>query len=156
MRKWMLILCALMLSAFLFPLSGEAQSSASIKIIKPVDRHNLALGEADMIVEISGVSLQDGYTWQPFLDGVPQGMVRNTTTKLIVDEPSGPRRIKAVLYDPHGVEIASNEILVIAAPVESQSEVFNRAWFVPAMAVFTLTLIGLIILGLRIRLSHAT
>jgi hypothetical protein len=156
MRKWVLILCALMWSAFLVPLSSAAQSSASIQIIKPVDRRNLALGEAEMIVEIRGVSLQDGYTWQPFLDGVPQGMVRNaTTTKLMVDQPTGPRRIKAVLYDPNGVEIASNEILVLAAPVESQGEVFNRSWFVPVMAVFTLTLIGLIILGLRIRLSHA-
>lgn len=146
-----LILFTLFVLTMLPPVVG-AQSNAAIKIVKPGDRRNVELGEIPVTVEITGVAPGDGYTWQMLIDGEPQGMVRNaTSTNIIVPKPTGPHRLKAELYDPQGRVIASNEILVLAAPVENHDPVFNRAWFAPVMAVFTLVIIGIIFLGLRLR-----
>lgn len=143
----LLVGCALVL-----PDSSFAQSNASIKIVSPADRHNVELGEITVAVEIGGVALSDGYAWQVWLDGEPLGMVRNvTTTRIVVKQPSGPHRLKVELYDGQGKTIASNDILVMAAPVEDHSPVFNQPWFGPAMAVFTVTVLCILILGLRLR-----
>lgn len=146
-----LILFTLLLFSIL-PLGADAQSNASIKIIKPGDRRNVELGEITVTVEITGVAPEDSYAWQMLIDGEPQGMVRDTlTTNITVPKPSGPHRLKAELYDSQGSPIASNEILVLAAPVENHDPVFNRTWFAPVMAVFTIMIIGIILLGLRLR-----
>ncbi len=131
----------------------SAQGNPSIKIVKPGDRRNVETAQIPVTVEITGASLSDGYSWQMFVDGVPQEVVHDSlTASILVGDPSGPRRLKAVLYDPQGNSIASNEILVMAAPVEKDDQpVFNRDWFAPLMAVFTLIIIGLIVLGLRLR-----
>lgn len=135
-----------------FPAVAGAQSDASIKIVKPGDRHNVELGEVAVDVEVSIAGAPQGYTWQILIDGDPQGMVRKTTTTTIkIPSPSGPHRLKAELYDEQGRVLATNEILVLAAPVENHDPVFNRAWFAPLMGVFTLLIIGIIVLGLRLR-----
>ena len=153
MFKWSV--CGLLTVLFIgiVPAVVSAQSNASIKIVKPGDRRNVETAQISVTVEITGASLSEGYSWQMFVDGVPQGMVRNAlTAPIMVGEPSGPRRLKAVLYDPQGNSIASHEILVMAAPVEKDNEpVFNREWFAPLMAVFTVIIIGLLVLGLRLR-----
>ncbi len=133
-------------------LPASAQENVSIQFIKPGDRRNVALGELDVTVAVTGVNLDEDYTWQVFIDGVPQQVVGDSpSTRVLIDKPTGPRRLKAVLYDAKGAPVASNEILVIAAPIESHAEVFNRAWFVPFMAVFTAAILAIILLGLRLR-----
>lgn len=152
MKKWSGIIWLVVIAALWAPALANAQGSASIKIVKPGDRRNVALGEGTVTVEITGAALADGYAWALWLDGVRVGgPYRETAAKINMDKPTGPRRIKAVLYDPQNNEIASNEILVIAAPVETNTDVFNRSWFVPFMIVFTLGIIGIILLGLRMR-----
>jgi hypothetical protein len=150
---------ALLLTLFLtlfatsrLPLVTQGQTNAAITIVKPGDRRNVELGKVTVTVQLAGVAPGDGHTWQMLIDGVPQGMVREgLTTEIDIPRPSGPHRLKAELYDASGKAIASNEILVMAAPVESREPVFNRAWFVPFAAVFTVAIIGIILLGLRLR-----
>ncbi len=151
-----LIFCALLV-LFVLPSFAHAQTNASIKIIKPGDRRNIELGEIDVTVEIAGVALSDGYSWQMFIDSVPQGIVRDTlTTRINVGKPTGPHHLTAQLYDSQGNIISAHDILVIAAPVENRDPIFNRAWFAPTMAVFTLTIIGIILFGLRLRPRQTT
>ncbi len=151
------IIALLILAASMLPAIAFAQSAVSIKIVKPIDRHNIELQPTTVTVEITGATLKDGYTWQLFVDGDPQGMVKDSlTTTVEVGEPSGPRRLKVELYDPHGLDVASNEILVMAAPVESNAPVFNRDWFAPFMGVVTVLIIAMVIIGLRIRPRQAT
>ncbi|MBI4670869.1 MAG: hypothetical protein HY741_04265 [Chloroflexi bacterium] len=150
MKKLCVFVLTIGWMASVLPVSAQAQ--ASIQIVKPGDRRNVALGELEVTVAITGANVGDGYSWQIFIDGVPQSIVHNTlTTRVRMDKPTGPRRLKAVLYDPQGSEIAANEILVLAAPVENHDPVFNRAWFTPFMAVFTVAILALILLGLRVR-----
>lgn len=151
-----LIFCALLVLCAL-PSFAHAQTNASIKIIKPGDRRNIELGEIDVTVEIAGVALSDGYSWQMLIDSVPQGIVRDTlTTRINVGKPTGPHHLTAQLYDSQGKVISAHDILVIAAPVENRDPIFNRAWFAPTMAVFTLTIIGIILFGLRLRPRQTT
>lgn len=129
-----------------------AQGGASIKFVKPGDRRNVPIGQMDVTVAITGVTLSEGYTWQLLVDSVPEGSVRDRTTITFeMSQPSGPRRMKAVLLDPQGQPVASDEILVLAAPVEELIPVFNRSWFAPAMAVLTVVVAAIIVLGLRLR-----
>src|SRR5689334_12596494 len=94
------IIALLILAASMLPAIVFAQSDVSIKIVKPIDRHNIELQPTTVTVEITGATLQDGYTWQLFVDGDPQGIVKDSlTTTVEVGEPSGPRRLKAELYD---------------------------------------------------------
>lgn len=145
------------LAALMSALPASAQENAAIQFVKPGDRRNVALGELEVTVAVTGVKLSDGYTWQIFIDGVPQQVVGDSlTARVLIDKPTGPRRLKAVLYDATGAPVATNEILVIAAPVEKQEEIFNRAWFVPFMAVFTAGILAIILLGLRLRPRTAT
>ncbi len=152
MRRFRLVLLGVIgLMSALLP-AVAAQSDASIRFVKPGDRRNVGLGEVSVTVDISGVSLNDGYRWQVLIDGVPEPIVADgLTTQVEIPKPSGPHRLMAVLLDPQGSRIASDEILVIAAPVDRHDPVFNREWFAPLMAVFTLVIIGIIILGLRLR-----
>lgn len=150
-----LLLGLLLLAAF--PVGAAAQGNYSIRIVKPGDRRNVELGEIPVTVEIVGGVLPAEYTWQILIDGEPQGMVRGElTTRIMMPKPSGPHRIKAELYDGQGRVISAHEILVMAAPVEVHESVFNRAWYVPAMALLTLLIAGLIFLGLRLRPRTAT
>ncbi len=152
MRKWNIVLCTLLAGVLLFFASAAAQSNASIKIVKPGDRRNVPVGENEVQVQISGVNLADGYKWELFVDGVSQGVVRDKmTTQVNLDKPMVLRRMKAVLYDTQGAEIASNEILIVAVKMESTADVFNRSWFVPFMFVFMLGIVVLILVALRLR-----
>ncbi len=143
----------ILLAAMLFlPIVAHAQSGAAIRFVKPADRRNVELGEITVTVEITGVAANENYTWQVLIDGERQGIVNGgTTTNITIPNPSGPHRLKAELYAPDGTILASDEILVLAAPVENHDPIFNRAWFAPLMGVFTITVIGLLILGLRLR-----
>ena len=148
MKRWW-VLGLLILMAL--PLSASAQTDATIKIVKPGDRRNVELGQVKVTVEISGAALSDGYAWQMWIDNEPQGMVRDATeTTITIPKPTGPHRLKVQLYDPNGNALASHEILVLAAPVEDHTLMFNQAWYAPAMAVMSLIILGLLILGLRL------
>lgn len=139
------------------PSMANAQSSAAIKIVKPGDRRNVEIGAITVTVEITGVLLNDGYTWQVWIDNDPQGMVKNELqTNIVIPEPSGPHRLRAELYDPQGVKIASNEILVLAAPIEDHNDLFNPAWFSPLMLGFTIIVIGLVVFALRLHPRRVT
>lgn len=156
MWKWSLVFLLGLTGMTLFVARLDAQTDVSIRILEPGDRRNVPLGQAQVTVKITGANLQDGYTWQLYFDGVPQGMLHNTTTtELTIDRPSVLRRLKAVLYDPQGKEIASHEILIVGIKMESRADIFNRSWFVPFMAVFFTGLIIILLLSLRIRLRHA-
>jgi hypothetical protein len=154
MKKFALLFL-LMLSVL--PAELDAQGNLSIQIIKPGNRRNVELGEIPVTVEITGGVLPADYTWQVLIDSEPQGIVKGTlTTNVVVPKPSGPHRIAAELYDGQGNSISRSEILVMAAPVEVHEPVFNRGWYVPAMGVFTLVIVGIIVLGLRLRPRTAT
>lgn len=130
----------------------SAQESPSIRIVKPGDRRNVELGEITVTVEITGVTLSEGYTWQMLIDAVPQGMVREgLTTNIVMGKPTGPHHLTAQLYDARGNVVSTHDILVIAAPVENREPIFNRAWFAPFMLGFTIVVFGIIALGLRLR-----
>ena len=145
------LLLLMLLAMLAIPYSANAQSKASITIVKPVDRHNVEIGTVTVSVEISGVGLSDGYTWQVWIDNDPQGVVQNATeTKITIPEPSGPHRLRAELYDPKGTVIGSNEILVLAAPIEDHNHIFNAAWFSPLLVGFTIVIIGIVVVGLRL------
>jgi hypothetical protein len=147
-----LLMVIVLPSALALPLAANAQASATIKIIKPGDRRNVELGEIPVMVEVSGVTLSDGYTWQVLIDGEPQGMVHGTLeTKIVMPKPTGPHRLRAELYDRTGAVAASNEIMVIAAPTENRGVLINRGWYVPVMGLFALATVGIILLGLRLR-----
>jgi hypothetical protein len=146
------VLLFVLLIASLVPAAANAQSDASIKILKPGDRRNVELGEVTVTVEITGAALSDGYAWQMLIDSVPQGVVRDgMTAEIVVPKPSGPHRLKAELYDSTGMPVSSHEILVMAAPVENREPVFNRAWFDPFGIIFTITIIVILLLALRLR-----
>lgn len=147
-----LSLLSFILIAVILPNPAFAQSNASIKFVKPIDRHNVELGQITVEVAISGVVSGDGSSWRVWVDGEPSAMVRDTTTtQVVVKQPSGPHRLKAELYDASGAAIASNDILVMAATVEDHTPIFNQAWFGPAMAVLSLFVIIILIVGLRLR-----
>jgi len=154
MKRFLALTIFLMLA---LPSFASAQSNASIKIVKPGDRRNVELGKITVTVEISGVSLNEGYTWQVWIDNDPQGMVNNEPeTDVVIPQPSGPHRLRAELYNPQGTMIASNEILVLAAPIEDHSDLFNPAWFSPLMLGFTIVVIGLVVFALKLHPRQVT
>lgn len=125
-----------------------AQTPPGIKIVKPGDRRNMGLGENTIIVEITGVDPRD-VTWEILIDAEPITTVTNggTTATIELEKPTGPRRIRAVMFDAQNREIASNEILVIAAPIESREPMFNRAVMSQAMGVFFVTVVALLVIA---------
>ncbi|MCG3139921.1 MAG: hypothetical protein HDKAJFGB_00846 [Anaerolineae bacterium] len=155
MWKWFLVLGLGALGILLSAPPLAAQTDASIRILEPGDRRNVPLGSNQVVVAIHGASLADGYSWQLYFDGVPQGVIHSgMTTTLSIDRPNVLRRLKAVLYDPQGGEIASHEIFIVGVKMESQADVFNRSWFVPFMLVFFSGLTLIVLLSLRIKLWH--
>jgi len=154
MRRVTLLLMLLMVA---LPGVAQAQGNLSIQIVKPGDRRNVEIGKIPVTVDITGGALPANYTWQVWIDSVPQGIVQTgLTTEIDMPEPSGPHRIRAELYDPQGTRVSTSDILVMAAPVEIHEPLFNRSWYVPAMAVLSLGIVGLIVLGLRLRPRTAT
>lgn len=153
MFKWGRIFALVGLLVTAAVTTAFAQSDASIRFVKPGDRRNVELGKVQVEVAVTGIESADGYTWQLLIDGVPEKKLSasETTTTIEMPEPSGPHRMTAALYNARGERVAANEILVIAAPVEDHSPVFNQSWFAPLMAVFTLVIIAIIILGLKLK-----
>jgi hypothetical protein len=141
----------LILASVLVPLSAFAQTASSIEIVTPGDRRNVALGQVEVTVEITTDLPESSYTWQILVDGIPQGMAGGTTTVVQIDRPTGPHRLRAELYDGQGTVIGSDEILVIAAPVERRDPIFNREWYSPLMALFILVVLGIVLLGLWLK-----
>ncbi len=155
MWKWFWVALFGLMSLALTPQALGAQTSASIRVLEPGDRRNVPLGQAQVVVAINGARLEDGYAWQVYFDGVPQGLIHSgMTTTLEIDRPNVLRRLKAVLYNPQGNEIASHEIFIVGVKMESQADVFNRSWFVPFMLVFFSGLTIIVLLSLRIKLWH--
>lgn len=122
-----------------------AQTEPGIKIVKPGDRHNMGLGKNTIVVEITGVDPGD-VTWEILVDGEPLATVTDggTTANIEMPKPTGPRRIRAILFNKENREIASNEILVIAAPIEVREPVFNRQAMAQAMGVFVVVIVALL------------
>lgn len=141
MKKFVVTRVLLLAMAGLVLLSSAsnvwAQTEPGIKIVKPGDRRNMGLGKSTIIVEITGVDPKD-VTWEILIDGEPVTTVTDggTTTTIDMQKPTGPRRIRAIMFDAQNQEIASNEILVIAAPIEVREPVFNRQVMAQAMAIF--------------------
>lgn len=157
MFKWFFVFFLGLAGMLFVPAPLVAQTEASIRIVEPGDRRNVPVGENQVVVEIQGARLEDGYSWQLYFDGVPQGIVHGTTvTNLNIDKPNVLRRLKAVLYNPQGTEISSHEILIAGVVMETHADVFNRSWFVPFMLVFFIGLVIVVLLSLRIRLWHAS
>lgn len=119
-----------------------AQTEPGIKIVKPGDRHNMGLGKNTIVVEITGVDPKD-VTWEILVDGEPMTTVTDggTTANIDMPKPTGPRRIRAILFNKENREIASNEILVIAAPIEVREPIFNRQMMAQAMGVFVVVVV---------------
>ncbi|MCC7164845.1 MAG: hypothetical protein IT331_20280 [Anaerolineae bacterium] len=141
--KIVMLACLVLLSA---TTNVWAQTESGIKIVKPGDRRNMGLGKNTIIVEITGVDPRD-VTWQVLVDSELITTVTNggTTADIDLTRPTGPRRIRVVMFDKQNREIASNEILVIAAPIQPQEPIFNREVMAQAMGVFVVIVVGLLI-----------
>lgn len=126
-----------------------AESHISIRIITPGDRRNIPTGESPVTIEIRGAEAIPNYYWELYADQLPTATIRNGSMTATVNFPrTGPHRIQVVLYDAQGNRISSHEILVIAAPVEPRTPIFNREQFVPAMAGMVLVISSIIFFGL--------
>lgn len=143
-RIWIVVMvCLVLLSS---TTNVWAQTEPGIKIVKPGDRRNMGLGESVITVEITGVDPKD-VTWEVLVDAELVATVTDGSTSTTIDmqKPSGPRRIRAVMFNKQNQEIASNEILVIAAPIEVREPVFNRQEMAQAMGVFVVVVVSLLI-----------
>jgi hypothetical protein len=137
--------CAVLLASFT---SVFAQTTPEINIVKPGDRRNMGLGENQVTVEITGIDPKL-VTWQVLIDGDPLATVTDGSLVANVDvpKPTGPRRIRAVMYDAQNNEISRDEILVIAAPIDIREPVFSREGMAQAMGVFVVFVIVLLIVA---------
>lgn len=136
-----------------------AQIPPTIEIVKPLDRRNVSSTNTEVTVQMDGVSANDGYYWELWVDEEPVVGARNgEQTVTISFKPTGPHRLKAVLFDAQGQQLAvSDVVLVIAAPVQERTPQFNQQLMAPIMAVLTLGTIVLIVasvwLNRRVRAS---
>lgn len=134
------VICAVLLALVLTQWSVglavvSAESHISIRIVTPGDRRNIPTGESPVTIEIRSAGAVQGYYWELYADQLPTATVRDGSLKAMVSFPrSGPHRIQVALFNAQGNRVSSDEILVIAAPVELRTPLFNRAQFAPAMA----------------------
>ncbi len=146
--KRILASIALFAATLWFVSNVVAQTPASIQIVKPLDRRNVADKNAQVTVEITGVMANDGHYWELWVDEEPILGVRDGSNMATVErfKPTGPHRLKAVLFDVTGKQIAvSNVVLVMAAPVDERKPVFNRERMAPIIGVFTVLVTLLIV-----------
>ncbi len=145
--KRVLASIALLATTLWFVSNVAAQTPASIQIVKPLDRRNVPDKNAQVTVEITGVGANDKHYWELWVDEEPIVGVRDGSNTVVVErfKPTGPHRLKAVLFDVTGKQLAfSNVVLVMAAPVDERKPVFNREMMAPIIAVFT-ALVALLI-----------
>lgn len=150
MKRIFFSLELLLLLALSFVSTVASQSPVSIKIVEPIDRRNVPVKNAPVTVEISGIAPNRGYYWELWVDEEPIVGVRDGATTVLVPqfEPTGPHRLKAVLFDAQGNQVAvSNGVLVLAAPVQDRTPQFNRERMAPIMGVFALLVTALIIVS---------
>lgn len=151
MRRVVLFLLTTVAALAVWTSLAQAQS-ASIRITKPVDRHNVPMGDVSVEVELTGVTPGDGTYWELYADALPVMTMRDGATSGTVNfKQTGPHPLEVVLFDRNGARLASQRILVIAAPVSPITPLFNRPVMAPFMAGFVLVVIGIILLGLRLR-----
>lgn len=145
--KRVLVSLVLLVAALWFVNSVTAQTSASIQIVKPLDRRNVSDKNARVAVQISGVTPNDGHYWELWVDEEPVVGARNGEQTVTVSfKPTGPHRLKAVLFDAQGNQIAeSNSVLVMAAPVDDRKPQFNREMMAPFMGAFSVS-VGILII----------
>lgn len=146
--KRVLLSIALLATTLWFITNVAAQTDASIQIVKPLDRRNVPDKNTQVMVEITGVAAKDGHYWELWVDEEPVQGARNGELSVTVAQfkPTGPHRLKAVLFDPTGKQIAvSNVVLVMAAPVDERKPVFNRERMAPVIGVFTILVTLLIV-----------
>lgn len=146
--KRLLLSVALVTATLWFVSNVAAQTPASIQIIKPLDRRNVPDKNAQVTVEMKGVAPNDGHYWELWVDEEPILGVRDGSNMATVErfKPTGPHRLKAVLFDATGKQIAvSNVVLVIAAPVDERKPQFNREMMAPIIGVFTALVMLLIV-----------
>lgn len=146
------VLVLTVVSVFALWSSVAQAQSPGIRIVKPVDRHNVPLGQVPVEVEITGVTPNDGSYWELYSDTSEVVTIRDgSTTGTLNFTQTGPHTIEATLFDRNGKPVASQNILVIAAPVSPVTPLFNRPMMAQFMAVFVVVVIGIIALGLRMR-----
>lgn len=139
---------ALLAATLWFVSNVAAQTPASIQIVKPLDRRNVPDKNAQVTVEIMGVTANDGHYWELWVDEEPNVGVRDGSNTATVErfKPTGPHRLKAVLFDVSGKQIAfSNVVLVMTAPVDERKPVFNREMMAPIIGVLTVLVALLIV-----------
>lgn len=126
-----------------------AQTTATIEIVKPLDRRNVPNKNAEVTVQIAGVAANDGHYWELWVDEEPVVGARNGEQTVKVSfKPTGPHRLKAVLFDAQGKQLAvSKVVLVLAAPVQDRTPQFNRAMMAPIMGVFAALVTVLIVVS---------
>lgn len=127
----------------------SAQVVPTIQIVKPLDRRNVPAKNAQVTVQITGIAPGAGYYWELWVDEEPIVGVTDGATTVTVSQfkPTGPHRLKAVLFDSQGKQLAVSEsILVLAAPVQERTPQFNRERMAPIMAVFVV-LVSVLIAG---------
>jgi hypothetical protein len=156
--KRMLVSIALLGVALWFVGDVTAQTSASIQIVKPLDRRNVPEKDAQVTVEITGVMANEGHYWELWVDEEPMIGARNGEQTVSVSfKPTGPHRLKAVLFDQQGNQLAvSNIVLVIAAPVDERKPQFNREMMAPFMAVFSVAMVLLIAVSVGLHRRYRT
>lgn len=147
--KRILASIALFAATLWFVSNVAAQTPASIQIVEPLDRRNVPDKNAQVTVEITGVAANDGHYWELWVDEEPIVGVRDGSNMAVVErfKPTGPHRLKAVLFNAQGNPLAaSNVVLVLAAPVDERKPLFNREMMAPIIAVFT-ALVALLIVA---------
>ncbi|MCC7165664.1 MAG: hypothetical protein IT331_24415 [Anaerolineae bacterium] len=156
--KRVLVSIALLVVTLWFVGNVAAQSAASIQIVKPQDRRNVPDKNAQVTVQISGVLPNDGHYWELWVDEEPVVGVRNGEQSVAISfKPTGPHRLKAVLFDQQGNQLAvSNIVLVIAAPVDERKPQFNREMMAPFMAGFSVAMVLLIAVSVGLHRRYRT
>lgn len=111
---------------------------------------------AQVKVQITGVAPKDGHYWELWVDDEPVVGARNGEQTVTVSfKPTGPHRLKAVLFDAQGKQLAASKvILVTAAPVDERKLLFNRELMAPFMAGFVVFTAVLLIISVWFRRSR--
>lgn len=144
-QKTLLLLILCLGASNLMAWNVLAQTAVGIEIVNPLDRRNVPDRNTPVTVQITGAA-NDGQYWELWVDEEPVVGARNGELTVTVSfKPTGPHRLKAVLFDAQSNQVATSKgILVVAAPVQERTPQFNQQMMAPIMAVFAAGVILLI------------
>ncbi len=152
-RYFLWALCAgLVLSAaVLGQANAQAPEKPGVRIVAPLNNQIVPIGDVKVQIATDNFSLEGANHWVLYVDGRMLGRVASgvtiTTTQLL---ESGPHEIEAVLADAQNDNLASNKIVVTAAPATPTQSPFNLPWTAAVMGVLFVVVIALILIGLRV------